>query len=69
MEGRDRIVSRRDNKRSGQLRMKACRWVPEHLRNMNMGQDSPDRNGRWGQDGLNWFHRRDSEGLMVRNDR
>jgi hypothetical protein len=25
--------------------MKACRWVPEHLRNMNMGQDSSDRNG------------------------
>jgi hypothetical protein len=29
--------------------MKACRWVPGQL-NMNMGQDSPVRNGKWGQD-------------------
>jgi hypothetical protein len=49
MEGRNRIVSRRDSKRSGQLRMKACRWMPGHLRNMNMGQEST-RSGSWEQD-------------------
>jgi hypothetical protein len=35
----------RDSERTGCLRLKDCRWVAGQLRNMNMGQDSPDRSG------------------------
>ena len=37
--------------------MKACRCLTGQLIIMNMGRDSPDRNGRWGQDS----YMRDSE--------